>query len=329
MLLADPPRPRPLAALRHPKVRLAIVLAAALVAIVVFLTAGSPAPLSLVLPLRLPKVAALVLVAVAIAVSTVLFQTVVGNRILTPSLMGFDSLYVLIQSGTVFFFGASALHLAQAQVKWALEVAVMVLAVTALYRWLFFGRRRDLHLLVLVGIVLGTLFRSLSSFLQRMLDPTAFATLQDELFASFNVVDTSLLGISAVAIAGCFAALARIRRTFDVLALGQDIAIGLGIDHRRVVMRILVVVAVLTAVSTALVGPVAFFGLLVANLAYLLVGDRHALSVPTAAGLAVVALVGGQFLLERVFAFGTGLSIIIEFLGGIVFVALLISRGAR
>jgi len=89
-------------------------------------------------------------------------------------------------------------------------------------------------------------------------------------------------------------------------------------------------VAVLVSVSTALVGPVTFFGLLVATLAHSLVSNsKHRYVLPAAILLGIIALVGGQTLLERVFAFDTALSIIIEFLGGIVFIALVLRRSAR
>jgi iron complex transport system permease protein len=83
-------------------------------------------------------------------------------------------------------------------------------------------------------------------------------------------------------------------------------------------------------VSTALVGPVTFFGLLVANLAYQIAGThKHRYILPVASLLAVICIVGGQLVLERIFAFDTALSIVIEFVGGIVFLALLIRGTAR
>lgn len=309
--------------------RLVMLASAAVVVAAVFLLTDLPAAWQYVLPLRAEKLLTMVVVAVAIATSTVLFQTITTNRILTPGIMGFDALYVLIQTLGVAVFGATTLTLADAGLKFAVQVAVMVAGVVLLSRWLFFGRRRDLHLLVLVGIVFGTLFRSVSSFVARMLDPAEFAVLQNSLFASFTTVDPELLLIATVVVAAVGAVLFAVRRSFDVLALGQDTAIGLGVDHRRVVMTILVLVAVLVAVSTALVGPITFFGLLVANLAYTVVGDRHARSIPAAIALGVLALVGGQLLLERVFGFASSLSVIIEFLGGVMFIALVLARRSR
>ncbi len=305
---------------------------AALVVCAVFVLWDLPSAWEYVLELRARKVAALALVAVAVAVSTVLFQTVTANTILTPGIMGFDALHLLIATLVVFTVGSGANAITSAdgaRALWALETTLMVVVVALLSQWLFVGARRDLHVLVLVGIVVGTLFRSVTSLLQRMLDPTQFAVLQDSFFASFNTVDETLLGLSAIAVGLTLAAVFRLRATLDVLALGREVATSLGVDHRRTVMGVLVAVAVLVSVSTALVGPITFFGLLVAHLAYRVVGHRHRHSLPTAAALAVVTLVLGQLLLERVFSYATGLSIIIDFAGGVLFLALVLRRSRR
>lgn len=298
--------------------------------IVLFMTLNARGRWDFVLPFRGMKVLSMVLVASSVAVSTVLFQTVSHNRILTPSIMGFDALYGLIQTGLVFTVGSAGLGALDPRLLFAVEVGAMVLFSGLLYRWLFSGSSRSLHLLLLVGIVFGVLFRSLSGFMQRIIDPNEFVILQDRLFANFNHVDGSLLAVAAGAVLAVSLAGWRLRHAYDVLALGRDAAIGLGVNHRRVVTVTLMMVAILVSVSTALVGPVTFFGLLVAHLAYQIAGThRHLFVLPAAALLAVICLVGGQLVLERVFAFDTALSIVIEFAGGIVFLALLIRGSSR
>lgn len=310
--------------------RVLLGLALAVVgACVAFLTVGAVGPWDFVLPFRGTKLAALLLVAVAVGVSTVLFQTVTENRILTPSIMGFDTLYVLLQTVLVFTTGTRVVAGLDPRLRFAAEVVLMVAFAGLLFRWLFWGHRRSLHLLLLVGIVLGVLFRSLAQFLQRVIDPNAFAVLQNALFASVNGVDRSLLGISAVLVGAALVVAWRLRHALDVLLLGRENAVMLGVDHRGVVQAVLALVAVLVAVSTALIGPVTFFGLLVAALAHqALGGSRHRHLLPAAALIGALCLVGGQTVLERVLGYDTALSVVIEFAGGLVFIALLL-RAAR
>lgn len=315
---------------RQPIRTLLVLTAIAVGAIALFMTLNARGQWGFILSFRGTKVLTLVLVAYAIAVSTVLFQTVSHNRILTPSIMGFDQLYILIQTSLVFTIGSAGLTALDPRLMFAINVGAMVVFSTALYRWLFAGSSRSLHLLVLVGIVFGVLFRSLSSFMQRIIDPNEFVVLQDRLFANFNTINSELLTVAIATVVIASIVGWRLMHVFDVVALGRESAINLGVDHKRAVSIILVLVSVLVSVSTALVGPVAFFGLLVANLAYEIAGThKHRFILPVAVLIAIICLVGGQLILERIFAFDTALSIVIEFVGGIVFLALLIRGVAR
>lgn len=316
--------------LHRPALVLWILAALSLISIVGFMTLGVRGNWGFVLQFRGLKLSGLLLVACSIAIATVLFQTVTSNRILTPSIMGFDALYILVQTSVVFFLGTGTFALIDPHLRFGVEVVLMVGFSGLLFRWLFLGEARSLHLVVLIGIVFGGFFRSLSSFMQRMLDPNAFQVLQDSFFASFSTIDPTLLGISWVLIGLACVILWRMRHSFDVLTLGRAPAISLGIDYRRTVLLLLMITSVLVAVSTALVGPITFFGLLVASLAHGLVGSsRHRYIVPAAILLSVICLVGGQTVLERVFRFDTALAIIVEFLGGLVFLFLVIRGAAR
>jgi len=310
--------------------RLILLAVLALIAMVCFMTIGAKGSWSFVLPFRGTKLAAMLLVAYAIALSTVLFQTITNNRILTPSIMGFDALYALLQTALVFTLGAHAVSIINPKLMFVVEIALMMGFSGLLYRWLFAGEGRSLYLLMLVGIIFGVFFRSGSAFLQRIIDPNDFVVLQDRLFASFNTIDTQLLGLSVIVVAVASIVAWRIGHSFDILALGRETAIGLGINYKHTTMIILMLVAVLVSVSTALVGPVTFFGLLVANLSYMIMPvTRHRYTIPAAVLLAVIALVGGQLILERIFAFNTALGIVIEFVGGLFFIVMLVRGVAR
>lgn len=310
--------------------RLALLAALALLCVAGFMTLGANGQWDFVLPFRGGKLAVMLLVAYAVAVSSVLFQTVTHNRILTPAIMGFDALYLLIQSVVVFGFGQAAGVVSHPVAAFVLEVCAMTAFACLLFRWLFTDAVRSLHLMMLVGIIFGLLFRSLSSFVVRLIDPNEFLVLQDRMFANFNSVRTGLLPIALAAVAVATLLIWRMRRRYDVLALGREIALNLGVDYRRTLLLTLAAIAVLVSVSTALVGPVTFFGLLVSNLAYHAMGsDRHRHTVPAAVLLSVIFLVGGQTLLERVLQLSTTVSVVIEFVGGVMFLALILRRGRQ
>lgn len=316
-------------AVRTPAVRLLLLVLLALAVIAVYTLTDLPGAWEYALGLRGRAVAAMALAATAVGVATVLFQTITANRILTPGIMGFDAVFLAIQVVTAFVLGPTLLIAAPPLASWVVELLLMTGAVVLLYGWLFQRRRLDLHVIVLAGLVLGVLFRSVTAFLQRLLDPDTFAIVQDLVFASFTAVDRELLAPTAVLVVVALLSLWPIRRALDVLALGEDRAISLGVDHRRTVMHVVIVIAVLVGASTALIGPVTFFGLLVANLAYAAVGHRHARSVPAAIAFGVIALVGGQLVLDRLLGFSTELPVVIEFVGGLFFLLLVLTGRAR
>lgn len=309
--------------------RLTILTLVAVVAIIAYLTLNAKGQWDFVLAFRSRTLIALILTAIAIATSSVVFQTITENRILTPQIMGFDSLYELIQTGLVFVLGSTAVNALAGMPRFGVEVVVMLVLSLSLFWWLFGGRRRDVVLLVLVGIVFGTFFRSISTFLQRIIDPNESLIVTDRLFASFTAVDEQILPLAIVLIVASSAGVWMLRRQLDVVALGPSLAVAVGLNHRRTVLTLLSLTAVQVAVSTALVGPVLFFGLIASNVAYHLVRSaRHAVVLPTAALVAIILLIGAQALLQHVLGLSTVLSVIIEFVGGLLFIALLL-KGQR
>lgn len=278
---------------------------------------------------RATSLGTIALVAVCQAVATVLFHTATSNRILTPSVLGFDALYVLTQTALVFIFGTSATQL-EGIPKILAQSALMIVFATVLYGWLFSGKRANLHLLLLVGMVLGIGFGSVSTFMQRLLTPSEFDVLSARLFGSIGKGNVEYLPIAAgIALVVLLFVWSR-RRIYDVVALGRDVSTGLGINYRREIVVILVLVAVLISVSVTMVGPMTFYGFLVATLAYQFArSDSHAEILPLAIGIGLVALLGATFILKHVFSAGGLVTVIIEFAGGVLFLIVLLRKGLR
>jgi iron complex transport system permease protein len=279
------------------------------------------------LPRRGVKVAAMVLTGLAIAYATVVFQTITHNRILTPSIMGLDSLYLLIQTVIIFFLGSTHVLVVNRYVNFFISVGAMVVFALLLYQILFRRKGQPIYFLLLVGIIVGTFFGSVTTFLQVLIDPNEFLRIQDKMFASFNNVNGDLVWLSMVVIGIVILYGWKMMSELDVLSLGRENAINLGVPYDRLVRTILVLSAVLIAVSTALVGPITFFGLIVANLSYQFFRTyKHSILITGAVLMSIVALVGGQWVVERIFTFSTTLSVIVNFIGGIYFIYLLLKE---
>ena len=285
---------------------------------------GAGATSGRIVELRLAKLLPMLVVGVSVALATVAFQTVTHNRILTPAIIGLDALYGLIQTAGMWAFGAAVVTGAHPIALFGIEAALLVGFALLLYGTVLGRLGRSPYLMVLVGIVLGTLFRSATMFLTRIIDPNEYLMVTDRLFASFSGVDGALALVAAGVTAVCAAMLWLRRADLDALALGRDTAISLGVDQKRLTLEVMALAAVMVACSTALVGPLTFLGLLVANLAYSVSPSaRHAAVLPVAALLGAFTLVAAQGVLEHVLGMATVVSVVIEIVGGIVFLILL------
>lgn len=278
--------------------------------------------------MRVSAIVVIALVTFCQSIATVAFQTATNNRIITPSIMGFESLYVLIQTTIVFFFGASGLIDLDPFVRFLLQTAMMVLFAVLLYSWLLSGRFGNLHVMLLIGIIIGTGMGALSTFMQQMLDPNEFDVLSARLFGNIGNANTDFLGfvIPVCALAG--GAVWLLARRLNVISLGSEISTNLGLRHKRQVMLVLTLVSVLMAMSTSLIGPMTFLGFLVATLAYSVTDTYdHRRILPIAWLLGYVILAGAYFLLRHVFTLVDAVTIIIELIGGLVFLIVILRKG--
>ncbi|MGO1470892.1 MAG: iron chelate uptake ABC transporter family permease subunit [Tissierella sp.] len=279
---------------------------------------------------RTPKIIAILITGISISLSSLIFQTVTNNRILTPSILGLDSLYMLIQTLVVFLLGSSSIFIRNSSINFFVTVILMLMFSSVLYKFLFIKEDSNILKLLLVGMILGTLFQSISSFMQMMIDPNEFMHIQGKMFASFNNVNTNILALTSLIIGFVVIYSFKFTKILDVLALGREQSINLGIDYDKIIKRLLFIVSILVSVSTALVGPVTFLGLLVVNLAREVMKTfEHKYLFIVSSLLGIVFLIGGQLLIERIFNFGIPISVIINFIGGVYFIHLLLKQSGN
>ncbi|MFC7788486.1 iron chelate uptake ABC transporter family permease subunit [Microbacterium sp. MAHUQ-60] len=277
---------------------------------------------------RLTSVIVMLLVAVCQAVATVAFQTVTTNRIITPSILGFESLYRAVQTSSVYFFGIAGIIAVQGLWQFALQIAIMVGLAMLLYGWLLTGRYANLQVMLLIGIIIGGGLGAVATFMQRLLSPSEFDVLAARLFGNISNADPAYLPVALPLCAVAAGLLWMRARRLNVMALGAEAASALGVNHRRELMTVLLLVAVLMATSTAMVGPMTFLGFLVATLAYQFADTydhRYVFPIAVLTGFSIIA--GAYFLMRHVFYAQGVVSIIIELVGGVVFLIVILRKG--
>lgn len=282
---------------------------------------------SYLLSKRIPKVAAIVISGGCIAFASIIFQTITNNRILTPSILGLDSVYSFFQTIVVFIFGSGSIVMSNKNLNFGLSLIGMLLISALLYKVVFSKRDSNIMQLLLVGLIVGTLFRSLTSFMQVLIDPNEYLTLQNKLVASFSNVNVDILMLSIFIILGITPLIYDDLKLLDVINLGKDQAINLGVDYDKATKKMLLVVAVLTAIPTALVGPITFLGLIIVNVTYQIVKSyKHKYLITVSILISICSLIVGLLFVDKVFSFNTTLSVIINFIGGVYFLYLLLKE---
>lgn len=277
--------------------------------------------------IRTPKLIVMLITAFAIGGASIVFQSVINNTIVTPCLLGMNSLYTLIHTAVVFFLGSASVIASDANLSFAIDVILMGFTATVIYSWIFKKTKHNVLYVLLVGTVLTSFFGSIQTTLTRVMDPNEYDTLLNTLIASFSNVNSEIILFSVVLLGGVVLVLRKELGVLDVLTLGKAQAVNLGVDYDRCIRRLLLGVTLCIAIATAMVGSISFLGLIIANLSrQLLRTYRHTQLVLGSALFGMIVLVGGQLIVEHVYSYAVPVSVFITVGGGIYFLYLLLTR---
>ena len=280
-----------------------------------------------ILSLRIPTLVVMLIAAAAIGSATMIFQSIINNRIVTPCLLGMNSMYTLVHTTVVFAAGSGSVLATNSNLSFAVDLLVMAIAATFVYSYMFRKTRNNVLYVMLIGTVLSSFFGSIQSTMIRMMDPNEYDALLTTLVADFNNVNVEVIVFSILLFIGLVIVLWKDLKLLDVLTLGREMAINLGVDYNRTVRRLLLGVVLCIAVATAMVGPISFLGLMIANLARQLVKThKHHQLIAGSVLLGMAAMIGGQMISQHLFHYEVPISTFITIGGGIYFLYLLLFK---
>ncbi len=280
--------------------------------------------------LRLPRLAVILIAGFAISAAAIVFQTIIRNTIVTPCLLGMNSLYLLIHTAVVFFLGSGSLFAVNPVYAFAADVIVMGFVAGSIYYTIFQKTGGNVLYVLLIGTVLSTFFSSMQNSLTRIMDPNEYDALLNTLTASFTNVNAACIIPGALLLAAIAWWLRKDLAILDVISLGREQAVSLGVDYERTLRRLMVGVALYIAVATALVGPLSFLGLITANVArQLFTTYRHTWLIAGSACVGMLILTAGQFVVEHVMVYAVPVSVFVTIGGGIYFLYLVLTAGKR
>ncbi len=270
------------------------------------------------------KILAIIIIGSSISAATLMFQTVTTNRILSPSILGLDSLYILFQFLVVTVFSRYKILVQNEYINFGLSTLLMSVFSVILFTKIF-SKQKSVYLIILIGVIMGSFFSSITGMLQTLMDPDSYTSILDRLFASFSNINEPLLIGSFILLLLVLFLVVKKHRVLDVLSLGRDSTVNLGVDYVKEINYLLVLIFVLTSVSTALVGPITFLGFFAVNISKMIFKTfRHKYLIPSSILIGISTLTIGQFLIEVVFKFSIPVSVLISIVGGIYFIYLLL-----
>lgn len=280
-----------------------------------------------ILSLRLPALICMIIACISIGVATLIFQSIVNNRIVTPALLGMNSIYSFLHTAAVFVLGTGSTLFLNANYAFAVDLITMGVIATFLYWYLFKVTGHNVLYIMLIGTVLSSLFGSVQSAMIRVMDPNEYDALLGSLVADFNNVNGEIIGFAFVILAVITFVLRKELKLLDVITMGRHQAINLGVDYDNAIRKLMFGVVLCMAVATATIGPVSFLGLIVANMSrQVLKTYKHSHLMIGASLMGMLALIGGQMVSQHMFHFTVPVSTFVTIAGGIYFLYLLLFR---
>ncbi len=316
----------------HRNVRKLVILAvlvvlAAAAYMLVEVRFGNPKLFRYAMKIRTPKLFVMLIAAFSIGGASIVFQSVINNKIVTPCLLGMNSLYALIHTAVVFCAGSGSILASNANLSFAVDLLLMGIVATVIYSYLFKKTRNNILYVLLIGTVLTSFFSSIQTTMTRIMDPNEYDSLLTTLVASFSNINSEIIIFSAILLAVLIFSLRKELALLDVLTLGKDQAVNLGVDYDTCIRKLLLGVTLCIAIATAMVGPISFLGLIIANLSrQLLKTYRHTQLILGSALFGMLVLVAGQGLVEHVFTYSIPISVFITVWGGLYFLYLLMKN---
>jgi len=288
---------------------------------------SDPRQLQFSMKLRAPKLLVMLITAFAIAGASLVFQTIINNVIVTPCLLGMNALYSMIHTAVVFVAGSASVLATNSNLAFVVDLILMAVTATVVYGYLFEKTHHNVLYILLIGTVLTSLFSSIQTTMTRIMDPNEYDSLLETLVASFENVNSEVIAASLVILAAVIFVLRRELAMLDVIALGKDQAVNLGVDYDRCIRRLLLGVTLCIAVATAMVGPISFIGLIMANLSrQFLKTFRHSQLILGSTLFGMAILIGGELIVERVYHYAVPISVFIGVFGGVYFLYLLLTN---
>ena len=209
---------------------------------------------------------AMIVSAVLIAIVSQVFQTITSNRVITPSMIGFDSIFIASQAIIILFSDKFKVMHSNPYLNFTFSAGLMVSVSVLMYVAILRKNRNNLYLLLLLGIIISSIVRSITNYIEVILKPQEFQSLKAATSVTITNMNTKIIYLAAFIMIIVMYKLIKSRHELDVMLLSQDNATSLGVDYNQRLKVYLMYISIAMSVTTALIGPITFLGLIAVNI---------------------------------------------------------------
>ena len=283
---------------------------------------GAPGGGEMFLITRIPRTVGLILAGAAMAMCGLVMQLLTQNRFVEPTTTGTTEWAGLGLLLVMLLFPEAPLM--------ARMIGAVGMAFVGTMLFFFFLRRVMLTssiIVPIVGMMIGAVVGAVSTFIALSTDMLqSMAIWFTGSFTSVLRGQYEPLWVVLIVVVAVFIAADR----FTIAGLGEDVATGVGLDYRRIVLVGTALIALASGVVTVVVGNLPFLGLIVPNVVSLIRGDDLRSNLPWVA-LGGIALITACDIVARVInmPFEVPVSLILAMVGSVVFIALLLRQRRR
>jgi len=230
-----------------------------------------------------------------IAIVSLAFQTITQSRILTPSMIGFDSVFIGTQTLLVFLFGSFTPFFMNPIHNFFVTSGVMVVISMLMFGAILRRGKNNIIFLLLFGLVLSGIVSNGARYLQSLMSFHDFYQVQAATAVTVMNMNTDVIHIAWPIIIVVAVWMMMRHKTFDVMSLGAEQAKSLGVSYHREMNYALILISIGMSVATAMIGSLTFLGLLVVNASReLLKTHKHLPLFICSTGVAILTLVMGS-----------------------------------
>ena len=275
------------------------------------------------LHLRLPRILAAILIGAGLAVSGASFQGLFRNPLVSPDILGVAAGAGFGAAFGIIVFGANPVAIQVNAFVFSLIAVAVTWAVSRLVR------SNPTLTLILAGMAIAALFTALLSFMKYIADPfDELPAIVFWLMGSLSGIGMTDLAIVAGPMVVGIVILLLFRWRLNVLSMGEEEALALGVDTKKMQVIVIICATLVTASAVSIAGVIGWVGLVIPHIGRMLVGPSHEKLLPVTFLLGAAYLLLIDTLTRSLFSMELPIGILTAIIG-VPFFIYLLNRGRR